>query len=709
MAMVERLEDDDVAWRRHVLMEIDPYEAEPQSVPKLERSEHDLPSADASGEVDKEERHERREAELQFDSASDDELSPARKPPGSPQKLHAKAQEAPEDVQREQSEATRAESPESLNVESVDDSVHATIEDPAVQDDKEATAPEAPEDAERGAGSCKEEVRTTQPEADGSNAQKQEEMRPIQKMRRVFMQRSRRGSPGANDDKEPHQEAQSDQKSDRATDESEPATVNAEQGGAAANSGPEPEPNGAELESERWQDEGDRDLAEAEEPCADAEGAEHSQGEEGTMEATATQAQELQDEAEGIVPPQVEEPVKEPQPRSENPGSELEASTKAPEAEGFDKPEEPEHTAQPSPTGSAQEPHVATVPKPQPAWRSKSAGPVAKEEPSLGEAAGPGELARRVWRASAAPTRSRSAAPNSEMPGAATGRDLRPRRRDNRRVPRGKKGPRSVSPQHKVEDAPAAGSQLFVYGPWHAAVGRYGVRRAALHSETAEPKGPESPEDALAKSLPFLTDESLIADDISYEGLLATCQGRESYLSAMRDWQQLVPERLEDFKVLRMESWRLNPGVVTARWSIGFVAPLPPSWKLRELPADAPLLPGAKVRVETQLVAEMTLNSEGKVVRHEEAISAGYEILDAIARYELLTARRREADPVTWYWQVLKDTTMEEMAVRSGQMATPEELEWRFNEMVLRNFLYGAALGIAFWFTLKFILSARSP
>ena len=72
-------------------------------------------------------------------------------------------------------------------------------------------------------------------------------------------------------------------------------------------------------------------------------------------------------------------------------------------------------------------------------------------------------------------------------------------------------------------------------------------------------------QDALAKSLPFLTDELLIADDISYEGLLATCQGRESYLSAMRDWQRLVPERLEDFKVMRMESWRLNPGVVTAR------------------------------------------------------------------------------------------------------------------------------------------------
>lgn len=440
-----------MAWRRHVLMEIDPYEAEPQSVAKLERPEPDLPSAGVSGEVA--EKDERREVELQFDSApSDDEPSPTRNQPSSPQKLQVA--EAQEDVHREQSEATRAESPESLNVESVDDSVPATIEDHAMQDDKEATARKAPEeDAERGAESCKAaEVWTTQPEADGSNAQKQEEMKPIQKMRRVFMQRSRRGPPGTNDDKEPHKEAQGDQQNERAADESEPG----EQGDAAANSSPQPEPNG-ELESERRPDEGNRDLAEAEEPVAG--GVEHSQGEEGTMEPDATQ--EPQDEAEGA--PQVEEPVKDMghaegskfQEPSDEPGSELEPATK-PAAEGFDIPEEPEHSARQSPTGSAQEP-LAAVPKP-PARRSRSVGPVAKQEPSSGEAAGPGELARRVWRASAAPTRSRSAAPNSEIPNVATAaRDLRPRRRDNRRVPRGKKGPRSVSPQHKVEDAPAAG------------------------------------------------------------------------------------------------------------------------------------------------------------------------------------------------------------------------------------------------------------
>ena len=41
--------------------------------------------------------------------------------------------------------------------------------------------------------------------------------------------------------------------------------------------------------------------------------------------------------------------------------------------------------------------------------------------------------------------------------------------------------------------------------------------------------------------------------------------------------------------------------------------------------------------------AELTLDAAGRVVRHEEAIAAGFGIVDAIARYELLTARRQEA------------------------------------------------------------------
>ncbi|CAJ1354328.1 unnamed protein product [Effrenium voratum] len=105
--------------------------------------------------------------------------------------------------------------------------------------------------------------------------------------------------------------------------------------------------------------------------------------------------------------------------------------------------------------------------------------------------------------------------------------------------------------------------------------------------------------------------------------------------------------------------------------------------------------------------AELTLDAAGRVARHEEAIAAGFGVLDAVARYELLTARRREADPISWYWKVLKETSLEEMAFYSNNQATDDELEWRFNEMVLRNFFYGAALGVFFWITLKLTIMAR--
>ena len=35
-----------------------------------------------------------------------------------------------------------------------------------------------------------------------------------------------------------------------------------------------------------------------------------------------------------------------------------------------------------------------------------------------------------------------------------------------------------------------------------------------------------------------------------------------------------------------MEAWQLEPGLITARWRVAFVAPLPPSPKLLELPEE---------------------------------------------------------------------------------------------------------------------------
>jgi hypothetical protein len=50
-----------------------------------------------------------------------------------------------------------------------------------------------------------------------------------------------------------------------------------------------------------------------------------------------------------------------------------------------------------------------------------------------------------------------------------------------------------------------------------------------------------------------------------------------------------------------MEAWQLEPGLITARWRVSFVAPLPPTLKLLELPEDVPKIPGAAVQVETTM------------------------------------------------------------------------------------------------------------
>ena len=54
-------------------------------------------------------------------------------------------------------------------------------------------------------------------------------------------------------------------------------------------------------------------------------------------------------------------------------------------------------------------------------------------------------------------------------------------------------------------------------------------------------------------------------------------------------------------EVSEMEAWQLEPGLITARWRVSFVAPLPPTLKLLELPEDVPKIPGAAVRVETTM------------------------------------------------------------------------------------------------------------
>lgn len=176
---------------------------------------------------------------------------------------------------------------------------------------------------------------------------------------------------------------------------------------------------------------------------------------------------------------------------------------------------------------------------------------------------------------------------------------------------------------------------------------------------------------------------------------METVIGASKYLNCMRLWQQNLPTRLNNFNITTLETWSLRPGEMMCKWSCCFTAPLPPAARLRGLPEGMEVLSGERVLVETQLRSVFVLNSAGQVERHREEIVAGFGVQDAIARYELLTARRKDSEnPVAWYWRVLRETTIEELAFYSGGRADRSELEWRFNEMVLRNFGYGVVIGV---------------
>lgn len=218
-------------------------------------------------------------------------------------------------------------------------------------------------------------------------------------------------------------------------------------------------------------------------------------------------------------------------------------------------------------------------------------------------------------------------------------------------------------------------------------------------SEEAGATGSDAPVAvALRAALPFVLDPGLLSEDVVYEGPLETIQGRSEYLAAMRNWSARLPERLEGFRVTGVDAWALQPGEVVCRWSCQFVAPLPPTARLRGLPAGMIVLPGNCIAVEAQLRASLELDADGRVVRHVEEVASGYGMADTVARYELLTARRPDTEnPVAWYWRVLRATTLEELSARSGGRAKQGELEWRFYEMVLRNFAAGALLGVVIY------------
>jgi len=204
--------------------------------------------------------------------------------------------------------------------------------------------------------------------------------------------------------------------------------------------------------------------------------------------------------------------------------------------------------------------------------------------------------------------------------------------------------------------------------------------------------------------LPFLTDASLLADTLSYEGPLCSVSGREEYLRTHSAWSRKLPERLRDFEVASASLFALSPTRLVLRWRARFGAPLPPLAEERLAAAGAPpparredgLLPASLA-----LTSDLELDASGRLVSHTERVSDGFDVAATVARFEWLQARRLSDPPPVWYYRVLKETSIAEAADASGAPLDDAQLQAGFVAMVGRNFGAGLLIGVAIYAALK--------
>jgi hypothetical protein len=198
-----------------------------------------------------------------------------------------------------------------------------------------------------------------------------------------------------------------------------------------------------------------------------------------------------------------------------------------------------------------------------------------------------------------------------------------------------------------------------------------------------------------------------VADDVRYEGPLCSLRGRDAYLAAQREWAKDVPARLPGWSVKDGASlFALSPAELRLRCAPRFGAAMPPRAEER-LAAAGEALPARRpgdnlIDARLQLVAELSLDAQGRVVRHTERCTDGFGVLATISRYNWLTSRRPAAElPPVWYAKVLRYTSLEEAAAAAGTTSDDESLNQGFIAMVSRNFGAGLLLGVAIYAAIK--------
>lgn len=120
----------------------------------------------------------------------------------------------------------------------------------------------------------------------------------------------------------------------------------------------------------------------------------------------------------------------------------------------------------------------------------------------------------------------------------------------------------------------------------------------------------------------------------------------------MRAWQHALPERLSELEITDTNVYQLQPREAQGRCRFRFVAPLPPGSRDRGLPEGLEVLPGQRAWVSTSLRSDLTLDSEGRILSHQDTITDGYDVPATISRYHFLMARNLGEPVPVWYWKV---------------------------------------------------------
>lgn len=222
--------------------------------------------------------------------------------------------------------------------------------------------------------------------------------------------------------------------------------------------------------------------------------------------------------------------------------------------------------------------------------------------------------------------------------------------------------------------------------------------------------------------LPFISSDSVLAEDIVYRGYGAELRGRSVYQAAVDAWSRELPTRLNSFEVAdKVVLPADSRGRINGRYKLRFLAPVPPqvlpAQRERVLQANLTRTADGLVAVEATIACTLQLDSNGRVTSCAEYLTIDpFAVTATIAHFELCYWRALVASSSSSqsplaiaqaYWAALRELTRRELeevkkqataeddelrALDGGELSNSDFERW-FAIFVARNFLAGGAIG----------------